>query len=60
MIQTFLRKLDSQLYLDQIYTTQGNDNDMDVSGNSGFITQNAFNDRGWGDEDRAGKKSAAG
>ena len=32
LIQTFLRKLDSQVFLDQIYTTQGND---DKSNNSG-------------------------
>ena len=25
LIQTFLRKLDSQVFLDQIYTTQGNE-----------------------------------
>lgn len=61
LIQTFLRKLDSQLYLDQIYTTQGYDNDVDNSGNSGFVTQNLFKESGWADnEDRAAKRTLAG
>jgi len=58
LIQTFLRKLDSQLYLDQIYTTQGND-DMDNS--SAAMTTSQLHERGpWGEDERGGKKSSTG
>ena len=46
LIQTFLRKLDSQVFLDQIYTTHGNE-DMENSGNQPGLSAM--------DEERGGK-----
>ena len=52
LIQTFLRKLDSQVFLDQIYTTHGNeDNSNQVSRSN----TNSRNNRLGRDEERGGK-----
>ena len=37
LIQTFLRKLDSQVFLDQIYTTHGNEDAADEEERGGKV-----------------------
>ena len=52
LIQTFLRKLDSQVFLDQIYTTHGNE---DNSNGQSRSNSNSLNHRSGRDEERGGK-----